>query len=285
MLVLFFFVLGLIVGSYLNVLVLRFGYRESASKRSHCAQCGTTLSVFDLVPLLSFIWLSGRCRSCKSKISWQYPAVELVTGLLFALAASQLGEVENVYVQAAFVASLGFWATVVATVAYDIRHTLIPLPFIYVLYGFSIAYAILFALGSAPVVLLIDALLGAFICGGFFALLHVLTRGRGMGIGDAYVAGAVGLYFGVDAALVIIALSVWSGALIGLIGVGLVKVFPQVRLEVAQLRVTLLSEIPFAPFLALGAIGVATLPILVQWFGVSGLGTWFAHSLLWNFWW
>ncbi len=209
--------------------------------------------------------------------------VELATGLLFALVASQVENVESMYAQVAFVASLGFWATLVALVAYDVRHTLVPLPFVYTLYGFSIAYAVLFALGSASPILLIDSFLGAFICGGFFALLHLVTRGRGMGIGDAYLAGALGLYFGVDAALVIIALSVWSGALIGLIGVGLGKVFPRTRLEVAGMRVTLLSEIPFAPFLALGAIGVASLPILIQWFGVSGLGTWFAHSLLWNF--
>jgi prepilin signal peptidase PulO-like enzyme (type II secretory pathway) len=78
-----FFVFGSIIGSFLNVLILRFNTGATFGGRSKCFSCGRELRWYDLVPILSFLFLRGRCRFCKSKISLQYPTVELITGLIF----------------------------------------------------------------------------------------------------------------------------------------------------------------------------------------------------------
>jgi len=95
----FIFFFGLIVGSFLNVVILRLGTGQGiVKKRSHCPRCGHGLAWFELVPLVSFLILRGRCHACHHKISWQYPLVELATGLLFLSAASyQLSAVSGTY--------------------------------------------------------------------------------------------------------------------------------------------------------------------------------------------
>ena len=86
------FIFGLIIGSFLNAVIFRLYSKESIwLKRSHCVFCNHELSGWDLVPVFSFIFLGGRCRYCKKPISWQYPIVELVTGLIFVLLAQDYG--------------------------------------------------------------------------------------------------------------------------------------------------------------------------------------------------
>jgi leader peptidase (prepilin peptidase)/N-methyltransferase len=247
------FILGACVGSFLNVLVLRFGYSERGGERSACMACGTALGAFDLVPMFSYAALGGHCRTCGSKISIQYPIVEVLTGLLFLLTylqVSPLGAADELQ----FILLAGFWAAMVALVAYDMRHTLIPLPFVYGLFSFAALRVVVEVVRHGSGAPVLDALFGAVVSGGFFALIHFATRGRGMGIGDAYVAGAIGLMFGLEAGIVSSVLAVWIGSIVGLTVIGIQYVFQQLKLVGGKTHVTLTTEIPFAPFLALGAL-------------------------------
>jgi leader peptidase (prepilin peptidase)/N-methyltransferase len=113
--------LGLIVGSFLNVVIHRLPRDESiAHPPSHCPQCQTPVRWYDNFPLLSYLWLRGRCRGCRARISPRYPAIELVTGLLFAAVALRFGPTPMAIVGCAFAAAL------VATAAIDFDHQIIP---------------------------------------------------------------------------------------------------------------------------------------------------------------
>ena len=266
-----FFILGLSVGSFLNVAVLRFGFSERASARSRCAACGTTLTPLDLVPVLSYVFLRGRCRKCGSGLSIQYPLLELGTAFLFWLTAFVMPPAPTVAGIAGFLLLLGFWAALMALVMYDIRHTLIPLPFVYGLWVFALFRALVSAYSALSLTPLLDAALGAVVCGGFFALIHFVTRGRGMGIGDAYVAGAIGCMFGTATGVAACTLGVWVGALVGLIILLMQRLFPRGTLFVGRMRVTLSTEIPFAPFLAIGAVIAFAIPFTPFILGISDI--------------
>lgn len=260
LLVLFFTVLGLLVGSFLNVAVLRFGFTERASARSRCASCDTALEPHDLVPVMSYVALRGRCRTCGSSLSVQYPLVELATAALFGATYAYL--VPATTLEAiSFLSVLGFWAALLVLVAYDIRHTLIPMQFVYMLWAFAGVHAAVAAYHVMSFAPLIDAVVGSVVCGGFFALIHVATRGKGMGIGDAYVAGALGLLLGLGAGVAASAFGVWIGAAVGVAGLGVTRMSHALPLSWGVRRVTLSTEIPFAPFLAVGAVIAYFVPL------------------------
>ena len=255
----FFGLLGLVVGSFLNVVVLRFGFSESPAPRSHCAHCHTQLGAHDLIPVLSYVALGGRCRSCGSSISLQYPLVEITTGALFALTFSVLGVPEDAYALMTFLSFLGFWSSLVALVAYDVRHTLVPMQFIYGLWAFAALGVLAVALQTQSIVVPGMMILGVVIPAGFFALITFLTKGKGMGIGDSYVALGTGTMLGFPLGIMSAVLGVWAGALFGVSVILLQKVFPLLRKLLSLRRVTLKTELPFAPFLALGAVVVFAL--------------------------
>lgn len=241
-----FFMLGACVGSFLNVVTLRFGYSERDGKRSKCMACDAELCAHDLFPIFSYLALRGRCRYCGSRLLLQYPLVELLTGLLFVISFFVAGEA---FFGLLFTLSAAFWTTLLGLVVYDLRHTLVPLPFVYALYVFAGVAALI----SEPA----GALWGALVCAGFFALIHFSTKGKGMGIGDAYVAGAIGLMLGLEAGIVASVLAVWSGALVG------------IALLLVRSHVTLKTEIPFAPFLAFGALLTWSLSLTLSALGLS----------------
>ena len=133
MLSLFFFLLGACIGSFLNVVAYRYNTGMSLNGRSQCFTCSRQLKWFDMFPILSFLTFRGKCRTCKSKISWQYPLVELVTAILFLA----LFTFEGLSI-ALFFDLIVFSLLIVMTV-YDIRHKIIPdgLVFLFVLSGFA----------------------------------------------------------------------------------------------------------------------------------------------------
>lgn len=253
LIVVFLCILGACVGSFLNVLVLRFGFRERPSPRSKCASCTSTLSPRDLIPVVSYVLLRARCRTCGSRLSIQYPVVELLTAGVFLLTyAVMVPQTPLEYLS--FVLYLGFWSALVALIAYDVRHTLIPLPFVYALWVFAAVSAVVGALALQSTAPVLDAAFGMVCVGGFFAALSILTRGRGMGIGDAYVGGAIGLMLGSASGIVAAILAVWIGAVWGLVLIAVAHSLRVFHRTYGLRRVTLKTEIPFAPFLALGAM-------------------------------
>jgi leader peptidase (prepilin peptidase) / N-methyltransferase len=183
----------------------------------------------------------------------QYPVVELLTAFLFVLTFAVLNPV-TILEYILFVAYLGFWSALVALIAYDMRHTLIPLQFVYALWAFALGAVLVRSFAAGDTAPLFDAVLGMVCVGGFFAAISLITRGRGMGIGDAYVGGALGLMLGTASGIVAGVLAVWIGAAWGLCLIAVAHSLARIRLAHKSKRVTLKTEIPFAPFLALGAV-------------------------------
>jgi leader peptidase (prepilin peptidase)/N-methyltransferase len=224
------FIFGVIVGSFLNVIVWRYNTGWSATKgRSCCLVCSHTLNWTELVPVFSFIFQRGQCAHCHSKISWQYPVVELLNGALF-VGVYHLG-LAPVYTGI-------YWAALallLAIAAYDVRHKIIPEGLIWLVVALGLARAIVMGDVLSSVLM---ALGGA----GFFAALWAVSRGRWLGFGDAKVALAMGFLLGWPGGLVALVWSFWLGA-----GVG-------VLLIVVSKTATIKSEVPFAPFLVAGTI-------------------------------
>lgn len=270
-------VLGLVVGSFLNVVILRLPVmmqREWAAEvaasrgeeahgsaapfnlvtpRSHCPQCGHTLSALENIPVVSWLFLRGRCRACGTPISGRYPLVELATGLLSALVVVQLG-----WSPEAAGALLLTW-TLVALSGIDLDHQLLPdsltLPLLWA--GLLVNSTGLFAELS-------DAVWGAALGYlGLWAVFHafrLLTGKEGMGYGDFKLLAALGAWMGWQALPVIVLLSSLVGAAVG------------IALMVLKGRGRDLP-IPFGPYIAAaGLIALLWGEALVQWyFRISGL--------------
>ena len=219
---------GLALGSFLNVVAARVPLRRSvAHPRSSCLSCGHELAWYDNVPLLSYALLRGRCRSCGSRIGLVYPVVELATALLLAACVLRFGITAD-----ALLAGF-FCAVLVAISATDLEHRIVPNRI--VLPAAAIVLAAQTALHSSP-----EWALGALGASGFL-LLAALVYPAGMGMGD-------------------VKLALLLGAMLGrLVGVGLMlgmvaALVPSVVLLARHGSAARKMGIPFAPFLALGAI-------------------------------
>lgn len=195
---------GLLVGSFVNVVIYRVPRGESVVfPPSRCTICGHRIGPLENIPVVSWLALGGRCRSCRSPISARYPLVELVVGALFGLCAIEYGPTF-----ACLAASL-LSAVLVAVLFFDLDHLLIPDAFV-------VPCAILaFALGAAQHRML-EGLEGAVIAGGAFLFIYLATRGRGMGLGDVKLAAALGLALQVNSAIALVAASFIAGAVIAL---------------------------------------------------------------------
>ena len=237
------FVFGLLIGSFLNVVILRFDTGLPVSKgRSACFSCGKTLEWYELVPVLSFIFLRGRCRGCKSTISWQYPFVEMLAGLAFVLAFIRTES--GPYPSLAFVLVAALLCLYIVICVYDLRHKIIPDIFSYgaalIALGLLALYGL--ATGSFPFSN-VFAGIGLF---SFFFLFWFLSRGTWMGLGDAKLALSVGFFLGVSKGIGAILLSFWIGAAVTL----LLMLFQ--RLLGRAGRLGFKSEVPFGPFILIG---------------------------------
>ncbi len=237
------FVLGTIIGSFANVCIHRLPERHSlVFPASHCPHCQRTLRPWHNVPLLSYLWLRGRCAFCKAPISWRYPLVELMCGLLYAFLYHQFG----VSWQGLIYTLLGTSLLIVSFI--DLAHKIVPdaitLP--------GILTGLLASLWFTPVGL-VDALIGAALGGGLFFLVAVLSRG-GMGGGDIKLIAMIGAFLGWQAVLVTIFLAALSGAVIGLALMALKKKGRK-------------DAVPFGPFLAVGAfVAMIWGTDLIQWY-------------------
>lgn len=230
-------VLGLAVGSFLNVVVYRVPRRESiVSPRSRCPSCGTELAVRDNVPVLSWLALKGQCRTCGAPISVRYPVVELLTAGLFAVTAARFGA------DAALPAFLVVVAGLVAISAVDLERRIVPNR---VLYPTLFAAALLFvvaALVRGEWTDVRQAAVGGALGFGLLFAVHLISPG-GMGFGDVRLAGLLGMTVGwLSVGHVVVAL--FLGFLLGaVVGVALMVTGRKGRKDL----------LPFGPFLAAGA--------------------------------
>ena len=260
------FIFGMIFGSFLNVILYRYNSGRSTGGRSACLSCGKHLAWHELIPAISFFIQKGKCRGCGSKISIQYPLVELGTGLLFILSYYYLGALhnfDNIWEILKFALLLDVMCFSVLIFTYDLKHKIIP-------DTFSIPLAV-----AALILLLISNPLSHFgttlgildLAAGpilfiFFFLFWWLSKGRAMGLGDAKLALTTGWLLGAKLALSGLFLAFIIGAIVGLFFM-LIS-----RLKVITNSVTMKSEIPFAPFLILG-----TLIILFSGIDITGIST------------
>jgi prepilin signal peptidase PulO-like enzyme (type II secretory pathway) len=248
-LALIFFGLGLIIGSFLNVVIFRLNTSRTFGGRSACMSCQKKLCWYELVPVLSFLFLRGRCLRCKTKISIQYPVIELLTGMLFAALFLKL---ENAFWSAplAFMAAYAFYTAVfsllVVVAVYDIKHKIIPDSAALLLAALSFVGMFFFNIDDVrlffPHLPTLWQFLSGFMLAAPFALLWLVSSGRWMGLGDAKLAVGLGWLLGPSRLLSGAVLSFWVGAVLGIILVAFSKKY--------KMR----SELPFAPYLVLGAL-------------------------------
>jgi leader peptidase (prepilin peptidase)/N-methyltransferase len=252
----FVILLGLIIGSFLNVCIARLPAEESVVlPNSRCPKCDRAIKPYDNIPVVSYLLLGGKCRSCKEPISWQYPAVEVLTALIFWMTYAVVG------FQLKTVVLLVFFSGIIVLIFIDLHHRI--LPDVITLRG--TAMGLLFSLlapvedGTAkvlsglagfridhPVMLsFFDSLIGALVCGGFlWAVAEIYYRVRkieGLGFGDIKLMGMVGAFLGVRLALLTIMLGSFMGAVVGLMYIKFAGKDSQ-------------YELPFGSFLGVAAI-------------------------------
>jgi leader peptidase (prepilin peptidase) / N-methyltransferase len=219
---------GLALGSFLNVVAARVPLRRSVVKpRSSCMTCGTEIAWYDNVPVVSWILLRGRCRSCAAPIAWRYPAVELVTALLVAGCVWKFGLTADALVAAFFCAAL------VAVSATDLEHRIVPNRIV-------VPAAAIVLVAQTVLHPSVEWLAGALGASGFL-FLSALAYPKGMGMGDVKLALLLGAMLGryVPVAL-----------LVGMLA-ALVPSFVLLARHGSRARK---MGIPFAPFLALGGV-------------------------------
>ena len=232
---------GLVIGSFLNVVAYRLPRGESlVSPPSRCPGCDSPIKPWDNVPLLSWLFLRGRCRHCHERISPRYPLVELVTALVFAGVALKRGLTDDLVVL------LPFAAMLIAVADIDLEHRIVPNKILLPMAVWGIAASAVVRTSALPELLISGA--AAFT----FLLVAALIHPAGMGMGDVKLAGVMGLYLGVSIAPTLL-VAFLSGSIVG-IGVLL--------RQGAKGRKT---GVPFAPFLALGGVvGLLAGPELVH---------------------
>ncbi len=245
-------VFGLIIGSFLNVVIFRLHGGRSLGGRSFCAHCAHTLRWYDLVPVFSYVALRGRCRYCHSRISWQYPLVELAVGVTFALIAFPFRHVVLEPLDFVFLASRFIsFSLFIAIFVYDLRHKIIPDVLVYPLALTALIPVLVtgFMQGFSSETL--SAVIAGPILFTPFFLLWFLSRGKWMGFGDAKLAIGMGWLLSIEGGLSAVIFGFWSGAVVG------VALISRTRLvHGANSHVSMKSEVPFAPFLIAGVYAV-----------------------------
>ncbi len=266
---LFIFLFGLCIGSFLNCVIYRLSISEAcedgprsprASRtqsqnrkfttgRSYCPYCKHILGYKDLIPVLSYIFLKGKCRYCGKQISLQYPLVEIATASLFLLIFNFLAFGEEIFSKAEYFQFLNlFYYLLIACFliiifVYDFKYYIIPDKVIYPAIVISFIYFFItnynFLFDSQIISKFINFIFPAMLASGFFLLIVFVSRGLWMGMGDVKFVFLMGLILGYPNILLGLFLSFSIGAIIGMI-------------LILYKKKTLKSELPFAPFLILG---------------------------------
>ena len=280
-------IFGLSLGSFVNALVWRLHKQEAMPKnqkpirstnsgqantnrysivngRSMCVNCKHELAAGDLTPVLSWLWLKGKCRHCQKPISWQYPAVELSTAALFVLSYLLWHDLQGQPLQTGAVVDFGVWLAMIvgfmALVVYDLRWMILPNKIIFpliVLAGLNVLVQSLLTSGLQP---LISSLWGVLIASGLFYGLFQVSGGRWIGGGDVKLGFLLGILVGGPA-----------GAFLTLFLASLIGTLYSMPLLINQ-KLTAKTKVPFGPFLIIGAI-------IVKLFG-QNLIDWYAGSFL-----
>lgn len=222
------FLYGIVIGSFLNVCIYRLPEKENIVKiRSHCMNCGCQLKWYDLVPLFSYLFLGGKCRKCKQKISVQYPLIELLNGILYCMVFAEYGLSVESLLYALLISAL------ITLSVIDFRTYEIPV-------GINI---FILALGLIRVITdytdWLSYAVGFILVSGFLYIVYLITKGRGIGGGDIKLMAVCGLLLGWK----LILLSFVLGCIIG-------SVIHVVRMKVSGQG----HVLAFGPYLSIGVM-------------------------------
>ncbi len=252
-----FFILGLIIGSFLNVVILRHNTGHSLAGRSGCMSCSAGLKWWELLPVVSFFALRAKCSSCGSAISWQYPIVEFSLATLFVLVYLQ--DFNLMYL----VLGLIIVTLLLLIAVYDARHTIIPNAYVY-------SFVLVALLWHLPQILWMPAFdMWAYIAGVLvsglvlalpFALLWIISAGKWIGLGDSKLMLGVGFMLGLLSGFVALTIGSIVGAVVSLVYLGFYGKQGKIKLE-----------IPYGPFLILGFFAVWLLHIDIWYMQLIGL--------------
>ncbi len=267
--IIFFF--GAAIGSFVNVIVDRLYVKSFLTGRSHCASCNKKLSFFELIPVLSYIFLKGRCKKCKTKIGAEHLYTEIILGILALFTYKFLlfnyfdsASLGYDILSGALLSFLYTFLFVLLSVIflYDLRHKIVPLAFSLLLFIVGIAFEVWksthiqsFYNGSYSTLFYLDLFSGILIALPFF-LINIFSKGKAVGMGDVILFLGVGYLLGFIYGISAFLLSVWIGALISLF---LIYLLPK--------KFNKKSAIPFAPFIVVATVIVLFLQIDIM--GIS----------------
>ena len=239
------FITGLFIGSFLGVLVDRIPKKQNAIKgRSRCDKCKKELGILDLIPILSFVFLRGKCRYCHAKLSLSYPAIEICTGIMFVLTFYFVSSGFTIY-DLRFMISFVFYLFMIASFIVifftDLKYGIIPDKI--VVPSILITFLWLIANRQSPIANHLLSGVGAFL---FFIVIsygfYILTKKQSMGGGDIKLSFLLGLFLGFPGILVALYLAFLTGGIIAII------------LIIWKKKAFLKDTLPFGPFLITGAI-------------------------------
>lgn len=240
---LFASLIGVFVGSFINVVVFRTKTKDAFWKgRSKCRSCEVPIAPLDLIPVVSYFALKGRCRHCSATIEWQYPVIELVTGILFGL----------LFAHAAIGFSIPSWVESSDWLALFIRDAIMAV-FLVILFVYDFRYSYILDRFSIPAMILalvfnvvlgadaLNLLLGGFLIGGFFAFQFLISNGKWVGGGDVRMGMFMGFLLGLSGGIVALFLSYILGAIAGIF-------------LIATKKRKLDSQVPFGTFMAIAML-------------------------------
>ncbi|OHA57806.1 MAG: hypothetical protein A2114_00880 [Candidatus Vogelbacteria bacterium GWA1_51_14] len=243
--------LGLVAGSFANVVILRYNTGMTLRGRSRCLSCSHQLTWPELIPVVSYFLQRGRCHNCQSQISPQYPLVEVITAAIFVLLFER-------FVMMPF-SLLFYWvvATLLVIIAvYDWRHKIIPDGLVLGFIALGAIAPVITRLDdwqlSAVVVWWAHVILTALLFYFLFWALWRYSEGRWIGLGDAKLAAGLGLLLGFFQGVTALLVAFWAGALVGLALIALSK--SNLPWRPRNLKLKFKSELPFAPFLIFGIL-------------------------------
>lgn len=243
------FVFGLVIGSFLNCLIWRLYSEETVLGRSYCPKCRKQINWYDNIPVFSFLLLKGKCRSCHKKISWQYPLVELSTGLLFVL-AFYINTI-SIFSSLKLLFDLFLICILIIIFIFDLRFMLVPIKTIWI--SALVLLVLNLFLGFSLWQMFLTTLAGVT----FFSLQYFATKGKGLGEGDIWIGGLLGIAF-----------PSWSHFILALFLTYLIGGFIATILLIFNLK-KLGSKLPLGIFLSSGA--------LISLFFAENIMNWFFH--------
>ena len=230
---LYLFIIGLAVGSFLNVLIDRLPNNKSIMGRSYCDKCKKQLKSVDLIPILSFLVLKGKCRFCKKKINLRYPIVEVLTAVLFTLSFIYLPSPEI----SVRILQLALISTLIVIFFADLRYRIIPDQMLIV--AGLVGLMIFIFQGNNLSLILFRFAEGLLVALPIY-LIYAISSGRAMGFGDVKLSYVIGLIFGIQGGLITLYIAFILGAFVGIY-------------LIASKKKKLKSQIAFGPFITLGS--------------------------------